>query len=102
VKDLTNAKAPIKSIIDKRRKRQNEDDKLFYGSFKNKEYRDITDFIIGIREFDVPFHSRVCIDLGLRAGKWFQVSVDDKMITDVQPASGQRGMPELKILAYDI
>jgi DNA polymerase elongation subunit (family B) len=31
--------------------------------------------ITDIREFDVTFHSRVCIDLGLRAGKWFEVEL---------------------------
>ena len=50
----------------------------------------------------MPYHSRVCIDLGLRAGKWFEVELDEKMIINVKPAEGQRGMPELKILSYDI
>lgn len=39
VKDLTNAKMPVKSIIDKRRRRQNEEDNMFYGALKNKEFR---------------------------------------------------------------
>jgi len=36
VKDLNNAKAPIKSMLDKRRKRQHSDENLFYNSFKSK------------------------------------------------------------------
>lgn len=35
VKDLTNARAPIKSIIDKRRKRNLEEENIFFG-VKNK------------------------------------------------------------------
>ena len=49
VKDLNNAKAPVKSLIDKRRKRQNEDDNMFYGSLKQHQFKDVTDFITGIR-----------------------------------------------------
>lgn len=71
MRDLTNAKAPIKGLIDKRRKLQHNDENIFYGCSKNKDIKDITDYITSIREFDVPFHSRVCIDTGLRAGKWF-------------------------------
>lgn len=58
--------------------------------------------ITDIREYDVTFHSRVCIDLGLRAGKWFDVELEDKIIKNIKPAAGQRGIPELKILSYDI
>lgn len=50
----------------------------------------------------MPFHSRVCIDIGLRAGKWFSVEVEDKMVKNIEVFSGQRAMPEMKILAYDI
>ena len=50
----------------------------------------------------MTYHSRVCIDTGLRAGKWFQVEVEDKLITKLEAAAGQRAMPDLKILAYDI
>ena len=103
MRDLTNAKAPIKGMLDKRRKRQKEDDNPFYGGMKSKQLLDATDCITDIHEFDVPFHSRVCIDLGLRAGKWFEVDLEDKMVLAVRPASGQqRGMPDLKIVSYDI
>ena len=102
VKDLTAAKSPIKSLIDKRKKRENEDDHIFFGGSKHQQFRDVTDYITGIREFDVPFHSRVCIDIGLRAGKWFSVEVEDKMVKNIEVFSGQRAMPEMKILAYDI
>lgn len=40
----------------------------------------MTDFITSMREYDVPFHSRVCIDKGLRAGKWYEITLEDKLI----------------------
>ena len=60
---------------------------------KQQQFRDVTDLITGIREFDVPFHSRVCIDTGIRAGKWFQVEVEDKLVTKIDPFPGQRAVP---------
>lgn len=42
------------------------------------------DSITDIREYDVPYHTRVCIDSGLRAGKWFEIELKDKFILNVQ------------------
>lgn len=33
---------------------------------------DLLEYISDIREYDVPYHSRVCIDLNIRAAKWFK------------------------------
>jgi DNA polymerase epsilon subunit 1 len=59
---------------------------MFYGTLKQQQFKDVTDFITGIREFDVPYHSRVCIDLHLRAGKWFDVELEDKLVTSLKEA----------------
>ena len=58
--------------------------------------------ITGIREYDVPYHCRVCIDTGLRAGKWFDLTVDDQFAMDIKPNQTKESMPDLKVLAYDI
>ena len=34
---------------------------------------DASDFIVDIREYDVPYHVRVAIDLDVRIGKWYTV-----------------------------
>lgn len=34
---------------------------------------DASDFIMDIREYDVPYHVRVAIDLDIRIGKWYSV-----------------------------
>ncbi|KXS96959.1 hypothetical protein AC579_1485 [Pseudocercospora musae] len=34
---------------------------------------DASDFILDIREYDVPYHVRVSIDLDIRIGKWYEV-----------------------------
>lgn len=35
---------------------------------------DASDFIVDIREYDVPYHVRVAIDLDIRVGKWYTVT----------------------------
>ncbi len=83
---MNNAKAPLKQIVDKRKKKQNNDDNfLSLITKKNiKEFDDIADLITGIREHDVPYHSRVCIDTGLRAGKWFDVVADEQFAISIE------------------
>lgn len=79
---MNNAKNPLKQMVDRRKKKINNDDN-FSMLFTKKvvsEFDDITDLITGIREYDVVYHSRVCIDTGLRAGKWFDLDVEDNII----------------------
>ena len=37
--------------------------------------------VIDIREYDVPYLARVCIDLNIRVGCWYDVSSDRGVIT---------------------
>ncbi len=37
----------------------------------------LLDCLMDIREYDVPYHMRVCIDLEIRVGKWYDVSVHE-------------------------
>jgi DNA polymerase epsilon subunit 1 len=41
--------------------------------FGNKKNKDQLENIIDIREYDVPYDVRVCIDLSLNVGKWYSV-----------------------------
>ncbi|KGO42172.1 DNA-directed DNA polymerase, family B [Penicillium expansum] len=40
-----------------------------------------SDFIVDIREYDVPYHVRVCIDKDIRIGKWYNVEADHGVIS---------------------
>ena len=37
----------------------------------------------GLREYDVPYHCRVCIDTGLRCCKWFNFVLKDRKIAEI-------------------
>jgi DNA polymerase epsilon subunit 1 len=55
-----------------------------------------------MREFDIPYHSRVCIDCNIRAGKWFQMDVKAGIIEKMTVRDDILSRPELKVLAFDI
>lgn len=42
---------------------------------------DASDFIVDIREYDVPYHVRVAIDMDIRIGKWYTVEAKHGHVT---------------------
>ncbi|KAL6929203.1 hypothetical protein ACO0SA_002543 [Hanseniaspora valbyensis] len=55
------------------------------------------DFIMDLREFDVPFHTRVMIDLDLRVGKWYCYKDDEYSFYKERET-----FPDPVVLAFDI
>ena len=41
------------------------------------------DLITDIREYDVPYHIRVCIDLDIRAALWYRITFDKGFVKDI-------------------
>ncbi|KAJ5290335.1 uncharacterized protein N7443_010588 [Penicillium atrosanguineum] len=59
------------------------------------------DFIVDIREYDVPYHVRVCIDKDIRIGKWYNVQAKHGEISlSCLEERLQRADPV--VLAFDI
>ncbi|KAF4585906.1 DNA polymerase epsilon [Ophiocordyceps camponoti-floridani] len=66
-----------------------------------KTFKEASDFIIDIREYDVPYHVRVMIDLDIRVGKWY--FVEAKHGTTRIWANEERSLPaDPTVLAFDI
>jgi len=62
---------------------------------------DASDFIVDIREYDVPYHVRVAIDLDIRVGKWYFVDAKHGKITlTCNEEHLQRADPV--VMAFDI
>ncbi|KAI0836958.1 DUF1744-domain-containing protein [Hypoxylon sp. FL0890] len=47
----------------------------------NASFADASDYIVDIREYDVPYHVRVMIDLNIRAGRWYFVEAKHGVTT---------------------
>ncbi|PFH57688.1 hypothetical protein XA68_14698 [Ophiocordyceps unilateralis] len=119
VGDLMAARRDIMPVADKNRKNMdamdtyaeavmaNGDFDLFDDELRDddrgmgKTFKDASDFIVDIREYDVPYHVRVMIDLDIRVGKWYFVEAKHG-ITRIW-ANEERSLPaDPVVLAFDI
>lgn len=64
------------------------------GDFDSENFED---FIYDIREFDVPFHTRVMIDFDLRVGKWYIYNEGEYSLY-----KDRETFPDPVVLAFDI
>ena len=59
--------------------------------------------LVDIREYDVPYIQRVCIDRGVRVGLWFDViGVQGSMGVDLKQRDDLEMRPLMRTLAFDI
>jgi DNA polymerase epsilon subunit 1 len=60
------------------------------------------EFVTDIREFDVLYHNRVCIDLNIRAGRWYKISYKKGFIHKINHYDVIQERPDLKYMSFDI
>lgn len=73
------------------------------GTSKGDQNQDYMDFIMDIREHDVPYHVRVSIDLSIFCGLWYSIKCrggSELPLISQCPEIIER--PDLIVLAYDI
>ncbi|KAL2752065.1 hypothetical protein ACRALDRAFT_1052995 [Sodiomyces alcalophilus JCM 7366] len=67
----------------------------------NASFADASDYIVDIREYDVPYHVRVMIDLDIRVGKWYFVE-SKHGVTKIIENEDRLAMADPVVLAFDI
>ncbi|KAK5995581.1 DNA polymerase epsilon catalytic subunit A [Cladobotryum mycophilum] len=118
VQDLMSARRDIMPIAERNRKNMNAMDAYaevatstnnfdLFDDLRDDERNtntaisDASDFVVDIREYDVPYHVRVMIDLDIRAGSWYFVEAKHG-VTKLYPNT-ERSLPaDPVVLAYDI
>ncbi|KAJ2898425.1 hypothetical protein MKZ38_003932 [Zalerion maritima] len=73
-----------------------DDDRRANGSFS-----DSSDYVVDIREYDVPYHVRVMIDLNIRTGKWYFVEAKHG-VTTMTCNEDRLTRADPVVMAYDI
>ena len=68
---------------------------------RNNGIANASDFIVDIREYDVPYHVRVAIDLDIRIGKWYIVEAKHG-VTNLTCMEERIQRADPVVLAYDI
>ncbi|KAH7029069.1 uncharacterized protein B0I36DRAFT_363662 [Microdochium trichocladiopsis] len=64
-------------------------------------FADASDYITDIREYDVPYHVRVMIDLNIRVGRWYFVEAKHG-VTTVKLNEDRLVQADPVVMAYDI
>lgn len=64
----------------------------------NTRDQDLLDLVLDMREYDIPYHTRVCIDKDIRVAKWYNITYKDHYIDTIVALEEQRVKPELHIL----
>ncbi|KAK4760568.1 hypothetical protein SAY87_005461 [Trapa incisa] len=68
---------------------------------RDQKPQDLLDYIVDLREYDVPYHVRFAIDNDVRCGQWYDVSVSSKgVILEKRNDLLQRA--EVRVCAFDI
>ncbi|EFX03340.1 DNA polymerase catalytic subunit a [Grosmannia clavigera kw1407] len=62
---------------------------------------DASEFVVDIREYDVPYHVRVLIDMDIRVGKWYFVEAKHGTLS-VTINEKRLAMADPVVMAYDI
>ncbi|KAK4186960.1 putative DNA polymerase epsilon catalytic subunit A [Podospora australis] len=119
VQDLMAAKRDIMPIAEKNKKGMDAMDTyaevasgngnfdLFDDDSRNDERRnnasfaEASDFIVDIREYDVPYHVRVMIDLDIRVGNWYFVEAKNGVTTIIRNEE-HLAPADPVVMAYDI
>ncbi|DBA81285.1 TPA: hypothetical protein ACH3X2_006902 [Trebouxia sp. C0005] len=102
---LTEVKREMQPIIRRNKNKSNLTDayKAFGPQRSNNavKLQDSLDAVVEMKEHDVPYHIRFCIDEGVRCGHWFNVSAKSGSVTmEHRPDLLQRAEP--RICAFDI
>ncbi|GAB0091005.1 DNA polymerase epsilon catalytic subunit [Sergentomyia squamirostris] len=63
---------------------------------------DLMDAIMDIREHDIPYHVRVCIDLNIFCGNWYSVAFPGGQNPTIKPCTNIIDRPDPIVLAFDI
>ncbi|MCJ1311394.1 DNA polymerase epsilon catalytic subunit [Agyrium rufum] len=117
VGDLLGARKIIMPLAEKNRKNMNAMDTYaevasanagfdLYDDERDNDLRpnsiaDASDYIVDIREYDVPYHVRVAIDLDVRIGKWYTVEAKHGLLS-LTCIEERLTRADPVVLAYDI
>ena len=103
VQQLMDVRRDIQPIIDKNKARIDTAVHTFQPQHGNTTTSpgDILSSLVDIREYDVSYVNRVCIDLNVRAGTWYTITpTPDHSITLTDSNNTKRAEPS--VLAFDL
>ena len=105
VEELLDIRNELKSIINRNNEtiaKKNEAENIFMKDVEIEEEENFLMKIIELREYDVTYYNRVCIDNEIRVSFWYELDIEENKITRITHLTEKLDKPDLRILAFDI
>jgi DNA polymerase epsilon subunit 1 len=100
ISDLVNVRSTLRPIVTKNKTKEKI---LSYTELLNPSTKiDMMDMIQDLREDDVPYHVRVCIDNEIRCGKWYEFNYSEETGCRFKVLEEKLTKADLRVLAFDI
>jgi len=98
--DLVIVRKELRLIVQKNKTKEKV---LSYSELLNPSTKlDTVDNIQDIREDDIPYHIRVCIDMEIRCGCWYNISYNEEIGSLITKLSNKLTKADIRVLAFDI
>ena len=100
INNLLNVRSILRPIVTKNSTKEKV---LSYNELFNPSNKmDFMDYIDELREDDVPYHVRVCIDNDFRCGLWYEAVYNEETGTRLSHLKSKIKPADLRILAFDL
>jgi len=105
VEDLLEVRKQLNSIIIRNNEtisKKTETENVFMKDAEAQEEENILMKILELREYDVTYYNRVCIDIEIRVSFWYDIFIEDSHIKRMTHIKEKLDKPDLRILAFDL
>ena len=100
ISNLVSVRNSLRPIVQKNKTKEKI---LYYTELLNPSSKiDMMDMIIDLREDDVPYHVRVCIDNEIRCGLWYNLKYEEETGCRLKSVPEKLTKADLRVLAFDI
>ena len=105
VEDLVEVRNELRTIINRNNEKlqkRNEIENIFMKDAEAQEEANFLMKILELREYDIPYYTRVCIDNEIRVSFWYELEIQEKKINRITHLKEKLDKPDLRIFAFDI
>ncbi|PON38200.1 DNA-directed DNA polymerase [Parasponia andersonii] len=103
VQQLMSVKSDLLHVVERNQAKSDATEayELILTGKREQRPQDFLDYIVDLREYDVPYHVRFAIDNDIRCGQWYDVSVSSNDVM-LERRTDLLQRAEVRVCAFDI
>ncbi|XP_062083133.1 DNA polymerase epsilon catalytic subunit A-like isoform X2 [Humulus lupulus] len=103
VQQLMSVKRDLLHVVERNQAKSDATEayELILTGKREKRSQDFLDYIVDLREYDVPYHVRFAIDNDIRCGQWYDVSISSNDVM-LERRTDLLQRAEVRVCAFDI